>query len=296
MSQPLQETQMPELNLVARGKVRDIYDLGNAFLLVATDRISAFDVVFDDPIPEKGGVLTRVSAHWFAETSSIVKNHCISTDVADYPAEAQAYKNQLEGRSMLCTKARPFTVECIVRGYLDGSAWKEYRDTGKLASGHDVPSDLKQRSKLSEPLFTPSTKADQGLHDINISNEEAANQVGQEAFSFVRDKSLELYQHAHDAMLPKGIVLGDTKFEFGILDDGFILIDECMTPDSSRFWEAETYTPGDHDAFSFDKQFVRDYVESIGWGKTPPPPKLPEDVIANTSKRYQRIAELIIGG
>jgi phosphoribosylaminoimidazole-succinocarboxamide synthase len=295
MSQPLRETKMPELELVARGKVRDIYDLGSAFLLVATDRLSAFDVVFDDPIPEKGRILTQVSAHWFRETASIVKNHCISVDVADFPAEAQAYKAQLEGRVMLCVKARPFTVECIVRGYLDGSAWKDYAATGKMASGHDVPSDLKQRSKLSEPMFTPSTKAEQGLHDINISNEKAANLVGREAFEFVRDKSLALYQHAHDAMLPKGIVLGDTKFEFGILDDEIILIDECMTPDSSRFWEAETYRPGPHAAFSFDKQYVRDYVESIGWEKKPPAPKLPEEVIAKTTERYQKIANLIMG-
>jgi len=250
---------------------------------------------FSQPIPGKGHVLTEVSRHWFEATSHIVENHCLSTEVADFPEPARQYAAQLEGRSMLAPKAKPLAIECVVRGYLDGSAWKEYAKTGQLASGHPLPAGLKQRARLEEPIFTPATKAEMGDHDLNITEAQAADLIGKEAFEFVRQKSLALYCFGRDAMLPKGIVLGDTKFEFGWLGDKLILIDECMTPDSSRFWEAETYTPGDHPAFSFDKQFVRDYVEAIHWSKTPPAPILPDEIIAKTSERYRQIAELICG-
>jgi len=295
MSATLYETRMPTLKLANRGKVRDVYDLGDNLMLVASDRLSAFDVVFPDPIPGKGRVLTRVSAHWFRKTAHIVKNHCLGTRMLDFPESARQYADQIEGRSMLGCKADPLVVECVVRGYLDGSAWKEYA-SGALASGHALPKGLQQRSRLPEPIFTPATKAERGDHDINITEEQAANLIGKEAFGFVREKSLALYRFGHEAMLSKGIVLGDTKFEFGWKGDELILIDECMTPDSSRFWEADTYTPGPHAAFSFDKQFVRDYVESIHWEKKPPAPCLPKEIIAKTTERYEKIAELIMGG
>ena len=294
MPQTLYRTDMPTLKLAGRGKVRDIYDLGDTLLLVASDRLSAFDVVFPDPIPGKGRVLTQVSAYWFRKTSRIVKSHFLTTDLADFPEELKPYAGQLQGRAMLARKAEPLAVECVVRGYLDGSAWKEYASKGAVASGHDLPPGLQQRSLLAQPILTPATKAERGSHDINITEEQAAGLIGKEAFEFVRQKSLELYRFGHEAMLPKGIVLGDTKFEFGWMDGRPILIDECMTPDSSRFWEAETYRPGPHAAFSFDKQFVRDYVESIGWAKTPPAPPLPPDIIAKTAERYERIAQLIL--
>ncbi|MCX7011598.1 MAG: phosphoribosylaminoimidazolesuccinocarboxamide synthase [Candidatus Sumerlaeota bacterium] len=296
MSSTIYHTDMPGLKLANRGKVRDVYDLGEALLIVATDRLSAFDVVFSDPIPGKGSVLTRVSAHWFEATSRIVKNHCLAATVDQYPAACREYAGQLDGRSMLARKAKPLPVECVVRGYLDGSAWKEYRKTGKVASGHALPKGLRQRSRLPEPIFSPATKEELGQHDENIDEARAADILGKDAFEFVRDKSLALYRFGHEAMLAKGIVLSDTKFEFGWMDGEIILIDECMTPDSSRFWEADTYTPGPHAAFSFDKQFVRDYVESIGWEKKPPAPRLPEEIIRKTSERYEKIAKLILEG
>lgn len=295
MAPVIYETLIPNAQLKARGKVRDIYDLGDTLLLVATDRLSAFDVVFSDPIPGKGSVLTRVSKHWFEQTRSIIGNHMISTDMEDLPADLKPFSDQLEGRSMLTKKARPLTIECVVRGYLDGSGWKEYQTQGGVVCGHHLPAGLQQRSRLPEPIFTPATKEEVGAHDINITEAQAEEIVGREAFELVREKSLALYKFGHEAMLPKGIVLGDTKFEFGWLDDDLILIDECMTPDSSRFWEADSYTPGAHPAFSFDKQFLRDYVESIHWNKRPPAPHLPADIVAKTAERYEQIAKLIIG-
>ncbi len=295
MAPVIYESLIPTLELKGRGKVRDIYDTGEALLLVATDRLSAFDVVFSDPIPGKGSVLTRVSAHWFKQTSHIVRNHMISTDLADYPKALQAHADQLAGRSMLTRKAKPLTIECVVRGYLDGSAWKEYQAQGGMVCGHQLPKGLEQRSRLAEPIFTPATKEEVGRHDINISEAQAAEIVGKDAFEFVRTKAIELYQYGHEKMLEKGIVLGDTKFEFGWLGDELILIDECMTPDSSRFWEADSYKPGPHPAFSFDKQFVRDYVESINWNKKPPAPALPREIVEKTTERYEEIARLITG-
>ncbi len=290
------ETLIPDAELKARGKVRDIYDLGDTLLLVATDRLSAFDVVFSDPIPGKGSVLTRVSAHWFNTAKAIVGNHMISIDPQDFPEKLAPYADQLAGRSMLTKKARPLPIECVVRGYLDGSAWKEYQAQDGVVCGHTLPKGLQQRSRLAEPIFTPATKEEVGNHDINISEAQAAEIVGQETFEFVKRKSIELYNFGLESMLPKGIVLGDTKFEFGYLGDEIILIDECMTPDSSRFWEADTYKPGPHPAFSFDKQFVRDYVESIHWNKQPPAPHLPKEIVEKTTERYEEIARLIIGG
>jgi len=295
MAPVIYETLLPNTELKARGKVRDIYDLGETLLLVATDRLSAFDVVFSDPIPGKGSVLTRVSAHWFRETQGIIGNHMITTDINQLPQALQSQADQLQGRSMMTKKAIPLTIECVVRGYLDGSAWKEYQSQGGVVCGHELPKGLQQRSRLPQPIFTPATKEEVGTHDINITEAQAAEIIGQDAFEFVRQKSIELYNFGHEAMLPKGIVLGDTKFEFGWLDDELILIDECMTPDSSRFWEADSYKPGPHPAFSFDKQFVRDYVESVNWNKKPPAPHLPREIVDKTTERYEQIARLIAG-
>ena len=276
MNKPLLQTNCPDLNLKARGKVRDIYDLGEHLLLVASDRISTYDVVFPNGIPDKGRVLTQISRYWFEQCSDITPHHVVSFDVKDFPEEARKYADQLEGRSLLCVKAKPLTIECVVRGYLDGSAWREYqKNDGKIASGHDLPSGLKQRSKLPEPIFTPATKATEG-HDINITEAEAAKIVGQDIFNEVRKRSIALYQYAHDLLAQKNITLCDTKFEFGIREDGeIILIDEVLTPDSSRFMVKDSYVPG-AEPVSFDKQFVRDWVVSTGWDKNPPAPDIPE--------------------
>ena len=293
MKPALLQTNCPNLNLVARGKVRDIYDLGDRLLLVATDRISTFDVVFPNGVADKGRVLTQISRFWFEKTAGITPNHVISFDVADFPAEAQAYADQLEGRSVLCKKAPVLPVECIVRGYLDGSAWGEYqRNNGKVASGHDLPVGLRQRSKLPQPIFTPSTKESEG-HDINITEARCAEIIGQATFEKVRDTAIALYSFAHDFLQGKGITLCDTKFEFGCLPDGsIILIDEALTPDSSRFMVKDSYAP-DAAPVSFDKQFVRDWVVSTGWDKNPPAPVIPEDIVLQTRQRYLEIFKLI---
>lgn len=280
-----------ELPLRARGKVRDIYEVPEGILLVSSDRLSAFDVVFPDPIPGKGAVLNRLAAYWFEQTKHLVPNHLITADssqisyVADNPAMAS--------RCTLCRRATPFPVECVVRGYLEGSAWKDYQETGEV-SGVKLPPGLKRRERLPEPIFTPSTKAEEG-HDEPISFPQVVELIGLRAATSLRALSLELYKFAHEQLLPKGIVLSDTKFEFGTDDQGdIILIDEALTPDSSRFWRAESYHP-DGDPVSFDKQYVRDYVESIGWGKRPPAPNLPEEVIDGMTKRYMEIYTLITG-
>jgi phosphoribosylaminoimidazole-succinocarboxamide synthase len=294
MKPALLQTHCPNLKLIARGKVRDIYDLGEHLLLVATDRISTFDVVFPNGVPDKGRVLAQISRFWFDKTKQITQNHVVSFNLADFPKEAQAYADQLEGRSVLCKKAPVFPVECIVRGYLDGSAWGEYQRTNGMACGHNLPAGLRQRSQLPQPIFTPSTKESEG-HDVNISEARCAEILGQDVFETVRNTSLALYTFAHDLLQTKGITLCDTKFEFGRLPDGsIILIDEALTPDSSRFMVKDSYSP-DAAPVSFDKQFVRDWVVSTGWDKNPPAPVIPDDIVLQTRQRYLEIFKLITG-
>jgi phosphoribosylaminoimidazole-succinocarboxamide synthase len=277
----------------SRGKVRDLYDLGDKLLLVASDRISAFDVVLPDPIPYKGEVLTKLSLFWFELLGDVVPNHLLSADVADLPAEFAEMREYLVGRFMLVKKASVFPVECIVRGYLAGSGLKEYRTQGTVC-GILLPGGLAESSQLPEPIFTPSTKAEIGSHDENISFERAADIIGSEAASTLRDKSLAVYSAARDHAASRGIIIADTKFEFGTIDEQITLVDEVLTPDSSRFWPAETYAPGASQP-SFDKQFVRDWLEASGWDKTPPPPALPADVVEATSAKYIQAYELITG-
>jgi phosphoribosylaminoimidazole-succinocarboxamide synthase len=277
----------------SRGKVRDLYDLGDKLLLVASDRISAFDVVLPDPIPFKGEVLTKLSLFWFELLGDVVPNHLLSADVADLPAEFAEMRGYLAGRIMLVKKASVFPVECIVRGYLAGSGLKEYRAQGTVC-GIPLPGGLAESSQLPEPIFTPSTKAEIGSHDENISFEHAAEIIGAEAAAELRDKSLAVYSAARDHAASRGIIIADTKFEFGTIDGQITLVDEVLTPDSSRFWPAETYAPGASQP-SFDKQFVRDWLEASGWDKTPPPPALPADVVEATSAKYIQAYELITG-
>jgi len=287
----IRETDLKGLKLMKRGKVRDIYDLGNDLLIVATDRISAFDVVMDDPIPDKGRVLTRISAFWSETTENIIPNHMISTDGGDFPPVCQIHWEVLEGRSMLVRNAKPLPVECIVRGYLAGSGWKDYCSTGEVC-GQRLPSGLKESARLPEPIFTPSTKAEGGQHDENIPFERMIELIGKGMSYRVREVSLALYEKALAVAEPKGIVIADTKFEFGILDGDLILIDEVLTPDSSRFWPRDQYRPGRSQP-SFDKQYLRDYLEGLNWGKTYPPPRLPPEVIAQTAQRYRTAMDML---
>ncbi len=275
----------------AQGKVRDIFDLGDRLLLVATDRISAFDVVLPDPIPYKGEVLTKISLFWFDVLKDIVPNHLISADEADLPAELSANADALRGRFMLAKKAEVFPVECIVRGYLAGSGWKEYRETGAVC-GQVLPEGLVESSQLPEPIFTPSTKAETGAHDENISFERMCEIVGTDVAERLREFSVALYSAARDFASMRGIIIADTKFEFGLVDGEITLIDEVLTPDSSRFWPADEYCPGQSQP-SFDKQFVRDWLEASGWDKKPPAPPLPEDVIMMTAEKYIEAYELL---
>jgi phosphoribosylaminoimidazole-succinocarboxamide synthase len=277
----------------ARGKVRDIYDLGDRLLLVASDRLSAFDVVLGDPIPHKGEVLTKLSLYWFELLGGIVPNHLISADVADLPDEFAPHADWLAGRFMLVKKATVFPVECIVRGYLAGSGWAEYRRTGTV-SGMRLPVGLTESGRLPQPMFTPSTKAEFGTHDENISVRSMFEIVGEEHGAALQEASVSLYSAARDHAAKRGIIIADTKFEFGLVDGVVTLVDEVLTPDSSRFWPAAIYEPG-HGQPSFDKQYVRDWLEATGWDKTPPPPTLPADVIAKTSETYIRAYELITG-
>lgn len=278
------QTDFPGLTLKGRGKVRDIYDLGSALLIVATDRLSAFDVVMAEPIPGKGRVLTQISAFWFKALAEVIPNHVISLDPAEYPSTCQPYTDQLTGRSMLVKKAEPLPIECIVRGYLTGSGLKDYQKTGKVC-GHQLPPGLVESSRLDQPIFTPSTKAERGTHDENITIEQAADLIGTDMVSKVAEISITLYTQARELAETKGIILADTKFEFGLLDGELILIDEVLTPDSSRFWPKDQYQPGKVQP-SFDKQFVRDYLSSLKWDKTPPPPPLPEEIIRKTADKY----------
>jgi len=276
-----------------RGKVRDIYELEDHLLIVATDRVSAFDVVLPDGIPHKGRVLTRVSRFWFNYLSHIVPNHLVTTEVQDFPAPFRSYRDMLEGRSMLVKKAQPLPVECIVRGYLAGSGWQEYRASGTVC-GIQLPKGLRESERLPEPIFTPSTKAEAGAHDENIPFSEVERLVGTQYAAQVRDLSLALYRAAHTFAETKGFFLADTKFEFGIRDGQIILIDEAFTPDSSRFWRADVYQPGAPQE-SYDKQIIRNYLISLGWNRKPPAPHLPPEIIAQAAARYQEIATRLTG-
>ena len=272
------------------GKVREVYDLGDQYLFIASDRISAFDCVMPNGIPNKGQVLNMISKFWFDRTGDIVKNHMISTDVNDLPAELKKHTDLLKGRSMLVQKAELLPVECIVRGYLIGSGWKEYQKSGTIG-GMPLRAGYVMAGKLDEPIFTPSTKADEG-HDENISIDQMKEIVGEELGRKLIDVSLKLYKTAADYALTKGIIIADTKFEFGMVGDELILIDEVLTPDSSRFWPADTYQPGSS-PFSFDKQYVRDYLETLDWNKTPPAPELPAEIVMKTREKYLEAYRLL---
>lgn len=286
------KTDIPGGKLLNRGKVRDIYEIGDRLLIVASDRISAFDVVMNEGIPGKGIVLTQISKFWFEQTAEITPNHFITDQVSEFPEPFNQHEKTLKGRSMLVQKSAPLPVECIVRGYLAGSGWKEYRKQGTLHK-QPLPEGLQESSRLPEPLFTPSTKAEEG-HDINITYEEMVQLVGERIAARVKETSLKVYRRGVEIADQKGIIIADTKFEFGRLGDQLILIDEVLTPDSSRFWPKELYEPGKSQP-SLDKQYVRDYLETLDWDKTPPPPTLPEEVIHNTSKKYQEILEILTG-
>ena len=287
------ETDLAGLKPPKRGKVRDIYDLGDDLLIVATDRISAFDVVLPNAVPEKGRVLTQISKYWFSKTSEIVKNHLISMEVKDYPVECQQHAAVLEGRSMLVKKSQPLPVECIVRGYLTGSGLKEYKVTGSV-SGIKLPAGLTESSRLPEPVFTPSTKAEMGEHDVNIDFATVVKLVGTDTAEKIKKYTLAIYQRACELAEPKGIIIADTKLEFGMFDGDVILIDEVLTPDSSRFWPKNDYKEGVVQK-SFDKQFVRDYLLSLKWNQKPPAPVLPDDVVKRTSEKYLEVLGMLTG-
>jgi len=294
MSNPLVlQTDFPGLNLVARGKVRDIYDLGETLLLVTSDRISAFDVIMNEPIPDKGFVLTQIAAFWFKQMEDIVKNHIISIDIADFPAECQPYADLLRGRSMMVKKAKPLAAECIVRGYVSGSGWKDYQNSGSIC-GIKLPEGLKESDRLEEPIFTPSTKAEQGEHDENISFDKMVEICGRELAEQARDYTIKIYKRARELADTKGIIIADTKFEFGVFEGELIIIDECLTPDSSRFWLKDQYQPGGQQP-SFDKQFLRDYLETLDWGKCAPAPPLPAEVVKKTADKYREALFRIAG-
>ncbi len=285
-------TDFKDLKLYKRGKVRDVYDIGDKLLIVSTDRISCFDVVLPCGIPHKGEVLSSISCFWFDFIKDIIPNHLVTADINKYPRELQKYKAELAGRSMLVLKTKPLPVECVVRGYLAGSGWKEYQERQSVC-GLKLPPGLLESDKLPEPLFTPSTKADVG-HDMNVSQEYVENLVGRDIASKLKELSVAIYKKASDYALSRGIIIADTKFEFGIHGNMVILIDEALTPDSSRFWPKDKYQRGKSQA-SFDKQFVRDYLDSLDWDKNPPAPDLPEDIISKTTEKYLQAFKLLSG-
>jgi phosphoribosylaminoimidazole-succinocarboxamide synthase len=288
----LTQTELPGVALRARGKVRDIYDVGDQLLLVTTDRISAFDYILPTGIPRKGEVLNRLSLFWFDFLKDTVDNHLLTANVEEYPAELKPFADQLRGRSVLVKKAKMTPLECVARGYLSGSGWKEYQATGAVC-GIRLPDGLQESSRLPEPIFTPATKADSG-HDINISFEQASSLIGAELTARLRDLTLTIYCKAAEYAETRGIIIADTKFEFGFVDGRLVLADEALTPDSSRFWPKDQYQAGGAQP-SYDKQFVRDYLESIRWNKLPPAPALPEDVARRTSEKYQEAYRLLTG-
>ncbi|MHC1724528.1 MAG: phosphoribosylaminoimidazolesuccinocarboxamide synthase [Syntrophobacteraceae bacterium] len=287
------ETNFPGLNLVSRGKVRDIYDLGDSLLIVASDRISAFDVVMPNPIPDKGKILTRLSEFWLRYLNDVVENHLISTEVNEFPEACRPYASELEGRAMWVKKARVLPIECIVRGYLAGSGWLDYKATGKLC-GIALPPGLIEAQKLPEPVFTPSTKAEKGEHDENIPFEKMIETVGRELALKVSEIAIALYRKGAEYARERGIILADTKFEFGVVDGRLMLVDEVLTPDSSRFWPADRYRAGSSPE-SFDKQFLRDYLIASGWKKSDPAPQLPDEVVTNTRSRYMEALKRLSG-
>jgi phosphoribosylaminoimidazole-succinocarboxamide synthase len=290
MSAVIWETNFPGLTLLSRGKVRDLYEVAGNLLLVATDRLSAFDVVLPTPIPDKGRVLTQLSLFWFETLRNVVPNHVLSG--SEFPAAAKPFLQQLEGRAMLCRKTQPLPIECVVRGYMAGSGWKDYRATGGIC-GIPLPQGLHESDRLPAPIFTPSTKATTG-HDENITFDETVARIGGARAEQLRAVSLEIYRRAASYAEPRGILLADTKFEFGLIGDELIWIDEALTPDSSRFWPAAGYAPGQPQP-SFDKQYVRDYLERIGWNKQPPGPELPAEVAAATQSKYREAYRLLAG-
>ncbi len=290
---PVLETNLAGLKPPKRGKVRDIYDLDDALLIVATDRISAFDVVLPNAVPEKGRVLTQISKFWFAQTEKIVRNHLISTEVKDYPVVCKPHMALLDGRSMLVKKSLPLPVECVVRGYLTGSGLKEYRTTGSVC-GIKLPPGLTEASRLPQPIFTPSTKAEVGEHDVNINFDTVVKLVGKQTADTIKAYTLAIYKKACEIAEPKGIIIADTKLEFGLYNGEVILIDEVLTPDSSRFWPKSGYRAGVAQK-SFDKQFVRDYLLSLSWNQKPPAPVLPDDVVRKTSEKYLEVLEMLAG-
>lgn len=289
----LLETRLAGMGTPKKGKVRDIYDLGDALLIVATDRVSAFDVVLSTGIPDKGKVLNQLSLFWFGMMGDLVKNHVLESDADKYPAPLLKYADDLRGRSMIVKKAKPFTVECVVRGYLAGSGWSEYREKGSVC-GLGLPSGLRESDRLPEPIFTPTTKADEG-HDEAVSFEQCATIAGRKEAEELRALTIAIYKRAVSFAESKGIIIADTKFEFGTIGNETILIDEVLTPDSSRFWSARDYTPGKGQD-SFDKQIVRDYLNTLDWGKTYPGPELPPSIVEKTAARYREIFEILTGG
>ncbi|MBU1150278.1 MAG: phosphoribosylaminoimidazolesuccinocarboxamide synthase [Proteobacteria bacterium] len=288
----LMKTNFPDLTLAGTGKVRDIYALDPYLLIVATDRISAFDFIMPNPIPGKGEVLNRMSAFWFEKMGSIIPNHLVSTDPDEYPTACAPYREVLRGRSMLVKKAKPLTVECVVRGYLSGSGWKDYRQ-GKPVSGITLPAGLKESSRLPQPLFTPSTKAPDGEHDLPISCEETARIIGADLTDRVIQASIAVYERAVDIADKAGIIIADTKMEFGLLDGELLLIDELLTPDSSRFWPKDDYGEG-RSQKSFDKQFLRDYLLDIHWNQKPPAPALPPEIVEKTAEKYREALNRLV--
>jgi phosphoribosylaminoimidazole-succinocarboxamide synthase len=292
MKKSIQTTEFKDLNLIGRGKVRDIYSVKNYLLIVTTDRISAFDVIMPNPVPDKGVILNRMSAFWFDKMKDIIGNHIVSTDPAEFPEECAPYRKILEGRSMLVKKASPLPVECIVRGYLSGSGWKDYQKN-KTVSGIKLPDGLKESSRLPETIFTPSTKASEGEHDSPINRKDMEDLIGVELTDKVIKTSLAVYERAAVIALKAGIIIADTKMEFGLIGDELILIDELLTPDSSRFWPADDYEEGRAQK-SFDKQFLRDYLLSINWNQKPPAPQLPPEIIENTRKKYEEALKRLV--
>lgn len=293
MSPPVMQTHLEGLTLLGRGKVRDVYDLGDTLLIVASDRLSAFDVVMPTPIPDKGRILTGLSAFWFRFTRPLVRHHVISTEVSEFPQELQRHAEVLRGRSMLVQKADVVPIECVVRGYLAGSGWKEYQKSGTIC-GAKLPAGLVESDKLPSPMFTPATKAASG-HDENISVERMYDIVGKEIGAQLADLSVHIYEKASEYAREKGVIISDTKFEFGLLDGRLMIVDEMLTPDSSRFWDADDYAPG-RSQKSFDKQFVRDYLETLDWNKEPPGPELPADIVEKTREKYLQAYRRILGG
>ena len=292
MSNLILKTAFPDVPFIKSGKVRDIYDIGSHILLIATDRISAFDVVLPSGVPGKGKVLTQISLYWFQQMESVIANHIEAVDVKDFPEVLHKYANVLEGRSMLVKKAKPLPVECVVRGYLSGSGWKSYQKDSTIC-GIRLPKGLVESSRLEEPVFTPSTKEEEG-HDINISFAELVNIAGKELAEKLRDTSLSIYKKACNIAEKRGIIIADTKFEFGLYEDRLILIDELLTPDSSRFWSITNYEPGKSQD-SYDKQIVRDYLLTLDWDKTYPGPVLPDEIVEKASRRYKEILRIITG-